>query len=65
MSLMRLSGGCADLPVELREAVPAVVVGERDGGDIAREHGVSEAAGRRRVGRGPARLGGWMRKEGA
>jgi RNA polymerase sigma-70 factor (ECF subfamily) len=44
------------LPVAEREAVLARVVGERSYGDIARGAGVEEAAVRKRVSRGLARL---------
>jgi RNA polymerase sigma factor (sigma-70 family) len=50
-----------DLPEEQRAAVLARIVDEREYGEIAAEHGVTEQTVRQRVSRGLARLSQWSR----
>ena len=53
----------ADLPPAERDAVLARVVDERTYGEVAERLGVSEAAARKRVSRGLARLAFWVRED--
>jgi RNA polymerase sigma factor (sigma-70 family) len=52
-----------DLPPAEREAVLARVVGERTYVELANELEITQAAARKRVSRGLARLASWTRKE--